>query len=253
MPPRRRACGPTAPRETGKRAGCCTVPVRPIGVRRVLEPLTQGGSSRLQTGRRREGGGVDVPKGSEELTNARKEEIVSACAALYETMGFKDITLREIGEKTSFTRTSIYNYFQTKEEIFLAPAPARVWGVDRGSGGGPGGGRPPCRQRASPPTGPHPGKGGGACSRLMSMNLYDMEGNSRMENLVAFKRVYAGAMGALTGCLEKFFPACRQAISRSFSTLFSRSFSVSIPIPLPPTSRPGHGAGPGGISPLFHL
>ena len=27
-----------------------------------------------------------------------------------------------------------------------------------------------------------------------------------MENLVAFKRVYAGAMGALTGCLEKFFP-----------------------------------------------
>ena len=61
-----------------------------------------------------------MPKGSEELTNARKEEIVSACAALYETMSFKDITIRDIGEKTSFTRTSIYNYFQTKEEIFLA-------------------------------------------------------------------------------------------------------------------------------------
>ena len=61
-----------------------------------------------------------MPKGSEELTNARKEEIVNACAALYETMSFKDITLRDIGEKTSFTRTSIYNYFQTKEEIFLA-------------------------------------------------------------------------------------------------------------------------------------
>ena len=53
-----------------------------------------------------------MPKGSEELTNARKEEIVSACAALYETMSFKDITIRDIGEKTSFTRTSIYNYFQ---------------------------------------------------------------------------------------------------------------------------------------------
>ena len=61
-----------------------------------------------------------MPKGSEELTNARKEEIVNACAALYETMGFKDITIRDIGAKTSFTRTSIYNYFQTKEEIFLA-------------------------------------------------------------------------------------------------------------------------------------
>ena len=61
-----------------------------------------------------------MPKGSEELTNARREEIVRACAALYETMGFKEITIRDIGEKTSVTRTSIYNYFQTKEEIFLA-------------------------------------------------------------------------------------------------------------------------------------
>ena len=61
-----------------------------------------------------------MPKGSEELTRAREDEIISACAALYETMGFKDITLRDIGEKTSFTRTSIYKYFQTKEEIFLA-------------------------------------------------------------------------------------------------------------------------------------
>ena len=61
-----------------------------------------------------------MPRGSEELTNARKVEIVNACAALYETKSFKEITLKEIGEKTSFTRTSIYNYFQTKEEIFLA-------------------------------------------------------------------------------------------------------------------------------------
>ncbi len=61
-----------------------------------------------------------MPKGSEALTNARKEEIIDACAALYETMGFRDITIRDIGARTSFTRTSIYNYFQTKEEIFLA-------------------------------------------------------------------------------------------------------------------------------------
>ena len=61
-----------------------------------------------------------MPRGSEELTNARRDEIITACAALYETMGFRDITIRDIGEKTSFTRTSIYNYFQTKEEIFLA-------------------------------------------------------------------------------------------------------------------------------------
>ena len=61
-----------------------------------------------------------MPKGSAELTVASKEEIVTACAELYSTMSFKDITIKEIGSATSFTRTSIYNYFQTKEETFLA-------------------------------------------------------------------------------------------------------------------------------------
>ena len=36
-----------------------------------------------------------MPKGSEELTNSRKEEIVNACAQLYETVPFKEITLQE--------------------------------------------------------------------------------------------------------------------------------------------------------------
>ena len=61
-----------------------------------------------------------MPKGSKELTASRKEEIITACEELYKTMSFKEITIKEIGNTTSFTRTSIYNYFQTKEEIFLA-------------------------------------------------------------------------------------------------------------------------------------
>ena len=61
-----------------------------------------------------------MPKGSEQLTNARKEEIINACAKLYTTMNFKDITLKQISLETTFTRTSIYNYFQTNEEFFLA-------------------------------------------------------------------------------------------------------------------------------------
>ncbi len=42
--------------------------------------------------------------------------------------------------------------------------------------------------------------------KLMSMNHYDMESNSRMENLVAFKKVYGNSMRTVDGCLEKFFP-----------------------------------------------
>ena len=49
----------------------------------------------------------------------RKEEIINACEKLYENNNFKDITIKSIGEKTTFSRTSIYNYFQTKEEYFL--------------------------------------------------------------------------------------------------------------------------------------
>ena len=61
-----------------------------------------------------------MPKGSPELAKARKEEIIAACEKLYETMSFKEITIRDIGNATTFGRTSVYNYFQTKEEIFLA-------------------------------------------------------------------------------------------------------------------------------------
>ena len=61
-----------------------------------------------------------MPKGSPERTAARQEEIISACEKLYQTMSFKDITLKEIGNETSFSRPTIYNYYHTKEEIFLA-------------------------------------------------------------------------------------------------------------------------------------
>ena len=59
-------------------------------------------------------------KGTPELIAQRREEIINACEQLYRTMSFKEITLKEIGKITSFSRPTIYNYFETKEEIFLA-------------------------------------------------------------------------------------------------------------------------------------
>ena len=160
-----------------------------------------------------------MPKGSEELTNARKEEIVDACAALYETMGFRDITIRDIGAKTSFTRTSIYNYFQTKEEIFLAllQREHEAWSADMEE-----------LARRDTPLSPEQFADAlartlerrGCMLKLMSMNLYDMEGNSRLENLVAFKKAYAGALRAVTRCLEKFFPRMTAGDIREFLYAF---------------------------------
>lgn len=81
-----------------------------------------------------------MPKGSPELTRARREEIINACEKLYEVMSFKEVTIKEISKYTSFTRPSIYNYFSTREDIFLAllqrEYEARIRSVDSLSGSG---------------------------------------------------------------------------------------------------------------------
>ena len=60
----------------------------------------------------------------------------------------------------------------------------------------------------------------GCMLKLMSMNLYDMEGNSRMDNLVAFKVVYAQALRSVSGCLEKFFPQMTPGDIQEFLYVF---------------------------------
>lgn len=160
-----------------------------------------------------------MPKGSEELTNARKDEIINACAFLYRTMGFKDITIRDIGAETSFTRTSIYNYFQTKEEIFLAllQREHEAWISDL---------EKITREHETMTIGDFSDAIAGSLEKrgcmlkLMSMNLYDMEGNSRMDNLVAFKVVYAQALRSVSGCLEKFFPQMTPGDIQEFLYVF---------------------------------
>ena len=145
-----------------------------------------------------------MPKGSEELTNSRKNEIINACAKLYETMSFKEITLKEIGKETSFTRTSIYNYFQTKEEIFLAlfQREYEAWIEDLEA----------LRENetmsveAFAEALAHTLEKRERLLKLLSMNHYDMEAASRMENLTDFKTAYGKSLHAVSRCLEKFFP-----------------------------------------------
>ena len=55
-------------------------------------------------------------KGTPEQIAQKREEIINACEQLYQTMSFREITLKEISTITSFSRPTIYNYFETKEE-----------------------------------------------------------------------------------------------------------------------------------------
>ena len=134
-----------------------------------------------------------MPKGSPELTAARKEEIINACEQLYQTMSFKEITLKEIGNVTSFTRTSIYNYFQTKEEIFLALFQREYdrWNENLTSilNENEQLTKKELAERIS-----HSLAGRQQLLKLLSMNNFDMEANSRQELLTAFKQSYGRSM-----------------------------------------------------------
>ncbi|AMC93819.1 hypothetical protein AOC36_07425 [Erysipelothrix larvae] len=49
----------------------------------------------------------------------RIHEITSATRELLEVNHFSTITLKKISDKCSFSRINLYNYFKTKEEIYL--------------------------------------------------------------------------------------------------------------------------------------
>ncbi len=146
-----------------------------------------------------------MPRSSTELMKTRKDEIVKACATLYETMSFKDITIKEISELTSFKRAAIYNYFQTKEEIFLAllQKEYELWADELEATAG----------RREKMTADEVAQELARSLekrqrmlKLFSMNHFDMEANSRLENLTEFKAAYGRSINVVENILEKFCP-----------------------------------------------
>ena len=160
-----------------------------------------------------------MPKVAPEKKQARREEIISACEALYQTMDFKDVTIKEIAQYTSFSRPSIYNYFQTKEEIFLALYEREY---DRWN------------QALEAILDRHEALTGqqladalatsleqrGQLLRLLSMNNFDMEANSRPELLVSFKAAYGKSIENVRALLRKFCPEMDDGAVRRFLYVF---------------------------------
>ena len=146
-----------------------------------------------------------MPKGSPELTAARKEEIMDACEQLYRTMNFKEITLKEIGEVTSFTRTSIYNYFQTKEEIFLGlfQREYELWceALEEILNCNETLTREQLADRIAETLSDRE-----LMLKLLAVNLYDMEENSRMERLIEFKKAYGRSVDLMEQIAARFCP-----------------------------------------------
>ena len=160
-----------------------------------------------------------MSRGSPELTAARKEEIIAACAELNETMSFREITIKEIGAATSFTRTSIYNYFETKEEIFLAllQKEYELWveAMDAVMAERAVMTRDELAQAIARTLTDRP-----RLLRLLSMNLYDMEANSRPERLAEFKVAYGASLYTVDRMVEKYVPEMDEAARQQFLYAF---------------------------------
>ncbi len=162
-----------------------------------------------------------MPKGSPELTASRREEIVNACEKLYKTMSFKEITLKEISVETSFSRPSIYNYFQTKEEIFLALMQREYerWSNEMNALEAENDNMTADNFASAIA---HSLENHEQLLKLLAMNHYDMEENSRPERLTEFKVAYAASLDAVRACVRKFFPGtdCESFIFVFFPFLF---------------------------------
>ena len=136
--------------------------------------------------------------------DVRREEIINACEELYKKENFKDITIKQIGEKTTFSRTSIYNYFHTKEEIFLAlfQREYEKWIKDLNKIYEENE-KLIIEELANKLA--HTIEKRPTLLKLLAMNLYDIEGNSKMEALVEFKMAYGTAIKTVKKCLDKYF------------------------------------------------
>jgi AcrR family transcriptional regulator len=56
---------------------------------------------------------------SDEQIDQRIKEIIDATAYLYKSHHFEEITFAMIAKEANFTRSNLYRYFETKEDIFL--------------------------------------------------------------------------------------------------------------------------------------
>ncbi len=154
-----------------------------------------------------------------ESVDFRKEEIINACEKLYETNTFKDITMKSIGEETTFSRTSIYNYFQTKEEIFLALLKREYdkW-IDALNEIYEQNSKLTKENFAEKLT--HTIEKRKKLLKLVSMNMYEIEENSRLEELIAFKKSYGLAVKTVKKCVDKFFKDINEEEKERFIYLF---------------------------------
>lgn len=160
-----------------------------------------------------------MKKGTPELIFERREKIINACEKLYKTMSFKEITLKEIGSVVPFSRPTIYNYFHTKEEIFLALFRREYerWIVDLEAiyNENENLSNEDLASKIARSLSNRP-----QLMKLIAMNIYDMEANSRIELLTEFKITYRNLINTFEVIFEKYLVGMTKEQTRKLLYMF---------------------------------
>lgn len=154
------------------------------------------------------------------LVDSRREEIIDACEKLYKKIGFKNVSIKQIGENISCSRTSIYNYFKTKEEIFLALVEREYlkWNQDLEK-----------IYKNEKPQAKEELIDGIVSSlskrkillKLISMNMYEMEENSSYESVRNYKIAYTKSVNLLKSYFMKFLHYQEEQATKIVFTFYS--------------------------------
>lgn len=160
-----------------------------------------------------------MPKGSPELTERRKNEILDACEKIYKEQGFYGVNIKEISTEISLTRPSIYNYFETKEEILLGllSREYKCWCeelekvISQADG---------CDRMMLAEKIAHTLEEKEILLRILNMNLFEIELNSRVERLAEFKKRYLRAISAFSAILRSYNPSISCTECEDFNNSF---------------------------------
>ena len=161
----------------------------------------------------------------EQIRN-RQKEILDACRVLFEDNDYDSITLKAISESTSICRSSMYSYYQSKEDLFLDLLKDDYldWGKTLKKGFDR---RPPmtreefCRfltdtllEREE-------------MSRLWSLHMTTLEKNCSLEKLTEFKKSIQPVMDTFDEGLKVIFPSSNEKSREEFQAhFFIFSFSL---------------------------
>ena len=120
-------------------------------------------------------------------------------------MEYDEINIKEIAKSTSICRSNIYNYYETKDEIFLDILKKEylLWmeDMDRRMREDKDGGRESYCRILAETAGRHP-----QLLKLISMNYIAIERNCSLEKLTAFKRELLPFRDMMRDALGKYFP-----------------------------------------------